>query len=105
MSPPYVFPDRTPGKYDATAKGEVWVVCGPVYTDGTGWLWGRTVRSDLKPGDIWVPIHLLHTVQIPEIAERAERRRGEACDHCGVPGNEESDRDEQCSVCGRGNDR
>ncbi len=31
--------------------------------------------------------------------------RPQVCDHCGVPANEESDRDEQCSVCGKGNDR
>ncbi len=30
---------------------------------------------------------------------------GDACDHCGVGSEEESDRDEQCEVCGKGNDR
>ncbi len=31
--------------------------------------------------------------------------RPQVCDHCGVPANKESDRDEQCSVCGKGDDR
>ncbi len=70
-SPPYVFPDRRPAKYDATAKGELWVVCGPLFTDGTGWRWDMTHVDELVPGDIWVPIHLLHTVEIPEVAARS----------------------------------
>lgn len=71
MSPPYVFPDREPTKYDATARGEVWVVCGSLYTDGTGWRWDMAQADELVPGDIWVPIHLLHSEPIPEVAERS----------------------------------
>ncbi len=71
MSPPYVFPDRKPAKYDATARGQVWVVCGSKYSDGTGWRWDMTKVDELVPGDIWVPIHLLHTKPIAEIAERS----------------------------------
>lgn len=29
----------------------------------------------------------------------------EACDYCGLSADEDSDRDEQCRVCGRGADR
>lgn len=70
-SPPYVFPDRRPTKYDATARGEVWVVCGSLHTDGTGWRWDMTQADGLVAGDIWVPIYLLHLESIPEVAERA----------------------------------
>jgi hypothetical protein len=71
--PPYVFPDRRPTTYDSNRKGELWVMCGPVYTDGTGWRWDKTAADELVDGDIWVPIHLLHSEPIPKIAERSRQ--------------------------------
>ena len=74
--PPYGFPRRIPTKYDCTAKGEVWVVCGPLYKDGTGWRWDMTPGAELVDGDIWVPIHLLHTDPIPEVVSTSLAVRG-----------------------------
>lgn len=78
MSPPYVFPDRTPTMYDGDRYGEVWVVTGPMYTDGTGWNWGKAAADKLEPGDIWVPIHTLHSAPIAEIAERSRELKDSA---------------------------
>lgn len=70
--PPYVYPDRKPDKYDMDRHGHVWVVLSPMYKDGTGWNWGVTLGNELEPGDIWVPIHLLHSREIPAVVARSE---------------------------------
>ena len=85
QAPPYVFPDRKPTKYDATARGEVWVVCGSIYTDGTGWRWDTTQADELVPGDIWVPIHLLHSEPIATIVKRSldlQKKLPARCEYC-----------------------
>lgn len=69
--PPYVFPDRRPGEYDTDRRGTLWRVLGPMYTDGTGWNWEKCSKIALVSGDIWVPIHMLHSKQIPAIEERS----------------------------------
>ena len=71
MSPPYVFPDRKPTFYDSDRRNDVWAVSGPTYTDGTGWNWEKRDVDLLVAGDIWVPIHTLHSEPIAAIAERA----------------------------------
>ena len=53
-------------------RGHVWVVYGPMYKDGTGWNWVVTLGKELEPGDIWVPIHLLHSKEIPAVVARSE---------------------------------
>lgn len=72
-APPYVFPDIRPREHDSTREGKLWRVSGPKFTDGTGWNWEECFASELADGDVWVPIHMLHSQQNPELVERSRK--------------------------------
>ena len=73
--PPYVYPDRIPSEYESSKNGSIWRVSGPTYTDGAGWNWEMSFVQDLVPGDVWVPIYMLHSVPIAKIVERSRELR------------------------------